>query len=60
VNGTYRSIELIGINGNILLQKNIAGQTGNLKIPVSKLATGVYIVRLTGNSTTAVQKIFIQ
>jgi hypothetical protein len=60
VNGTYLSIELIGMNGNRLLQKNTAGQTGNLKIPVNKLATGVYLVRLRGNSTSAVQKIFIQ
>ncbi len=59
-NLAYNTIEVISINGNIILQKNIVGQTGNIKIPVNKLSAGAYMVRLTGNTITAVQKIFIQ
>jgi hypothetical protein len=59
-NFAFNSIEVIDINGNILVQKSITGQTGIIKISVTKLAAGIYIVRLTGNNTTAVQKIVIQ
>lgn len=58
-NLTYHTLELISINGNILIQKNIAGQTGNIKIPVNKLAAGIYMVMLAGNTTSAIQKIVI-
>ncbi|MEO5893189.1 MAG: PQQ-dependent sugar dehydrogenase [Ferruginibacter sp.] len=57
---SYNSLELISMNGNVVLQKNIAGQVGQLKVSLNKVAAGVYTVRLVGNAATAVQKVFIQ
>lgn len=40
--------------------KTITGQTTTIKIPVNNIAAGIYMVRLIGNNTIALQKIFIQ
>ncbi|MEO6216297.1 MAG: PQQ-dependent sugar dehydrogenase [Sphingomonas sp.] len=56
----FNSLELINMNGVIVMQKNISGQAGQLLVPLQKQAAGVYTVRLTGPATTTVQKIFIQ
>ena len=59
-NRKYKSLQLISMNGTLVLKKDIAAQSGNIKVPVSNLAAGIYMVRLIGNSTTISQKIFIQ
>ncbi|MEO6453607.1 MAG: PQQ-dependent sugar dehydrogenase [Ginsengibacter sp.] len=59
-NPTYTSLELISMNGALMLKENVAGKTGKIKIPVGKLAPGIYSVRLIGKSNTDVQKIIIQ
>ncbi len=56
----YDYVELISMDGKMILKENIRGRTGDIKIPVSKLATGMYVARLTGNSITTVEKVFIQ
>lgn len=59
-NRKYKSLQLISMNGTMVLKKDIAAQSGNIKVPVSNLAAGIYMVRLIGSSTTIIQKIFIQ
>lgn len=59
-NRKYKSLQLISMNGTMVLKKDIAAQSGNIKVPVSNLAAGIYMVRLIGSSTTISQKIFIQ
>ena len=59
-NRKYKSLQLISMNGMMVLKKDIAAQSGNIKVPVSNLAAGIYMVRLIGSSTTISQKIFIQ
>ena len=56
----YHSLELISMNGTRILNKNITGQTGNIKVPSDNFAKGIYTVRLIGNTATAVQKIVVQ
>ncbi|MEJ7586126.1 MAG: PQQ-dependent sugar dehydrogenase [Ferruginibacter sp.] len=56
----YNSLELVNMNGTVLLQKNISGQFGQIKISLGSLATGVYTVRVSGDASTVVEKIFIQ
>lgn len=56
----YNSLALISMNGTILLQKNISGQAGQVKVPVGKMITGVYMAKLAGSANTVIQKIFIQ
>ena len=59
-NRKYKSLQLISMNGTMVLKKDIAAQSGNIKVPVSNLAAGIYMLRLIGSSTTIIQKIFIQ
>lgn len=59
-NRKYKSLQLISMNGTMVFKKDIAAQSGNIKVPVSNLAAGIYMVRLIGSSTTIIQKIFIQ
>jgi len=57
----YNSLELVSVNGTVILKKNIGGQTGNVNVQVSsKLGKGIYMVRLIGSAAVAVQKILIQ
>ena len=59
-NQKYKSLQLISMNGTLVLKKDVTGQSGNIKVPLSKVAAGIYMVRLIGNSKTISQKIFIQ
>ncbi|MEO6549986.1 MAG: PQQ-dependent sugar dehydrogenase [Ferruginibacter sp.] len=58
-NTSIRSVEIINAAGARVLQKNVGGQTGNIKVPVGHLSTGVYMVRMLGNSITRTEKVFI-
>ncbi len=60
INVTYNLLEVFTMNGKLVIKENIAGRTGQIKIPVSKLAKGIYAVRLIGNSNSAVEKIVVQ
>lgn len=60
VSPAYNTLELIRIDGNLILKENIEGRTGDIKVPTGNIAAGTYIIRLTGNSKTDVQKIIIQ
>lgn len=56
----YTTLEIISSTGEIVYQQNIPGRTGRLDIPVYALASGTYVVRLTGNQKRTSQKIFIR
>ncbi|MCW3116223.1 MAG: hypothetical protein JWM28_305 [Chitinophagaceae bacterium] len=59
-NSDYRVVELITTGGVIISKSNINGRTGNISVPANQLTAGVYIVRLTGDTKYAVQKIYVQ
>lgn len=59
-NPGYRAVEVVSSNGIIVAKQDITMQTGNIKIPVNQLATGVYMVKFIGNTTTSVEKIIVQ
>lgn len=55
----FHSLELVSTNGQILFKKDIKSQTGNFTIPMESTASGMYIVRLQGESKIVNQKILI-
>lgn len=59
-NVKYNFLQLISINGAVLLKENIEGKTGQIKIPLRNFTSGIYTVRFVGNSKTTVQKIIIR
>jgi glucose/arabinose dehydrogenase len=60
IDGSYNSLEFVTINGEILMQRKIMGVTGNINMRIPVVPDGVYLVRLSGNSKTAVQKVLVQ
>ncbi len=57
---TYNNIDVINLTGHIVFKRNIAGQTGNIKIPLGNLSPGIYSVKFTGNNSSVLQKILVQ
>lgn len=54
-------IEVISMNGAVLLKQNLSGKTGRISIPVSPdISAGVYVVQLKNDYGTISQKIVIQ
>lgn len=60
VNNSFNTLELISMNGAVLLKQNIKGRTGKIDIPLPLLTTGTYIVQLRNNKTIARQLILIR
>ncbi len=58
--GSYAKVEIINSNGARVAQQNISQASGNLQIPVSKLAAGIYLVRLSNQNNFVQQKVVIQ
>ena len=54
-------IEVINMNGEVLLKQNLSGKTGRISIPLSPdISAGVYVVQLKNKDRTITQKIVIQ
>jgi len=54
-------IEVINMNGAVLLKQNLSGKTGRISIPVSPdISAGAYVVQLKNDNRTVTQKIVIQ
>jgi hypothetical protein len=54
-------IEVINMNGAVLLKQNLSGKTGRISIPVSPdISAGAYVVQLKNGNRTITQKIVIQ
>lgn len=56
----YSSLEVWGMNGAVLLRENIADNSGELTINARQLSAGMYLLRVNGNTKTAVTKILIK
>ncbi|HEY3251698.1 MAG TPA: T9SS type A sorting domain-containing protein, partial [Ignavibacteria bacterium] len=47
VNDPFNLLEVISMNGTVMLKQNLSGQTGRINVPLSStLAAGTYIVQL--------------
>jgi hypothetical protein len=54
-------MEVINMNGAVLLKQNLSGKTGKLSIPISPdISSGAYVVQLKNNYRTVTQKIVVQ
>jgi len=54
-------IEVINMNGAVLLKQNLSGKTGRISIPISPdISAGDYVVQLKNDNRTITQKIVIQ
>ena len=61
LNDGFDFIEVINMNGEVLLKQNLSGKTGKVSIPVSPdMSAGIYVVQLRNESRTITQKIVIQ
>jgi glucose/arabinose dehydrogenase len=56
----YRAVEVVSSNGAVVAKQNISGQSGQVKIPVTTLPTGVYMVKFIGDNAMDVEKIIIR
>jgi len=57
----FYSLEVIGLNGDVMLKQNLDGKTGRISIPISPfLTSGVYIIQLKNDIKTITQKVIIQ
>lgn len=52
----YSELQLLNSTGSILLSTNISGKSGRFDLPVTTLATGLYIVRLLSNDKKTLQQ----
>ena len=55
----FQKLEVIGINGKVFDQQDISGKRGAMEVPIEKLSSGIYIVRLVGNDKVNQQKVLI-
>lgn len=57
----FYSLEVVSLNGAVMLKQNLSGKTGRINIPVSPtLSRGMYVVQLSNNDKKITQKIIIQ
>jgi glucose/arabinose dehydrogenase len=56
----YKSVELFGVDGRLILKRDIGGQTGTVRVPLQNSLRGIYIVTLRTGNNTATQKIIIE
>ena len=61
LNDGFDFIEVINMNGEVLLKQNLSGKTGKVSIPFSPdISAGIYVIQLRNESTTITQKIVVQ
>lgn len=56
----YNELQIISMSGIIIQQENMKRRTGVQQITIPALTPGIYLVRLTGASSSFVQKIVVQ
>jgi type IX secretion system substrate protein len=57
----FYSLEVVNLNGAVMLKQNLDGKTGRISVPISPLlSSGIYIVQLKNNYKTITQKVIIQ
>ena len=61
LNDPFYSLEVVNMNGEVMLKQNLGGKTGRLNIPISpNLSAGMYIVQLSNYDKKITQKVIIQ
>jgi hypothetical protein len=61
LNDPFDWLEVVSINGTVMLKQNLNGKMGRLNVPISAdLAKGIYIVQLGDHYRTITQKVVIQ
>jgi len=61
LNDPFYSLEVISLNGEVMLKQNLSGKTGRFNIPISpNLSAGIYIVQLSNYDKKITQKVIIQ
>jgi hypothetical protein len=61
LNDPFNSLEVVSLNGTVMLKQNLSGKTGRINVPLStNLSAGMYIVQLRNYDKTITQKILIQ
>jgi Secretion system C-terminal sorting domain len=54
-------LQVVSMNGAVMLKQNLGGKTGRLNIPLSSsLSSGTYVVQLGNHEQTITQKVIIQ
>ena len=61
LNDPFYSLEVVNMNGEVMLTQNLSGKTGRFDIPISpNLSAGMYIVQLSNYDKKITQKVIIQ
>lgn len=61
LNDPFDWLEVVSINGTVILKQNLNGKIGRINVPISAdLARGIYIVQLGDHYRTITQKVVIQ
>jgi hypothetical protein len=61
VNEPFTALQVVSMNGTIMLKENIGGRIGRINIPLSRnLATGMYVVQLLDHDRRITQKVMIK
>jgi hypothetical protein len=61
LNDPFDWLEVVSINGTVMLKQNLSGKMGRINVPISaELAKGIYIVQLGDHYRTITQKVVIQ
>ncbi|HZI53729.1 MAG TPA: T9SS type A sorting domain-containing protein, partial [Chitinophagaceae bacterium] len=59
ISDAYDNVTIFGTNGAVILNKNIRGFKGSMDIPVSRLAKGMYLVKISNNNGYVTQWVLI-
>jgi len=62
INDPFKWLEVVSLNGTVMLKENLSGKMGRINIPLSSdLAAGMYIVQLSDYYNRAItQKVIVQ
>ncbi|MGZ8524739.1 MAG: T9SS type A sorting domain-containing protein [Chitinophagaceae bacterium] len=55
----YDYLQAFGMNGSLLLKKDIRGITGRVDVPISNLTKGIYMVKISNSNSNIIQKIVV-
>jgi glucose/arabinose dehydrogenase len=55
----YSSVELLGMDGRIIWKENIPTEKSQMDVDVASFSKGMYLLRLSGDSKSAVQKFYV-
>ena len=57
----FYSLEVVTMNGNIMLKQNLSGKTGRINVPLSStLSPGIYVIKMKSYDKTLIQRVVIQ